>query len=104
MTATKEQIVAEAERRWLEQYKAYGGRLPGVGWSLIDHVIEVTREGWAPPEPVDPDLLAVREVLAREYEKRGWSADARAVLRGKPDGRVDIAAALAAYEAGRAAR
>jgi len=50
MTPTNEQIKAEAERRRLEQYKAYGGRLPDVGGSLIDHVIEVTREGWT-PEP-----------------------------------------------------
>jgi hypothetical protein len=64
MTATNEQIKAEAERRRLKQYKAYGGCLPDVGGSLIDHVIEVTREGWKPPEPVDPDVLAYREWVA----------------------------------------
>lgn len=54
MTATNEQIVVEAQRRFDEN--------PGFeSLSLIHYVIEVTREGWKPPEPVDPDVLAYRE-------------------------------------------
>jgi hypothetical protein len=54
MTATKEQIVAEAERRWENE-------LGEREWSVVDHIIDVIREGWTPPEPVDPDLVAFRE-------------------------------------------
>ena len=103
MTATNEQIKAEAERRRLEQYKAYGGRLPDVGGSLIDHVIEVTREGWTPPEPVDPDLLVVREIAAKQY--KGAEAVVSADIRlGKYDGDAVLICALAAYKAGKAAQ
>ena len=99
MTATNEQIKAEAERRRLKQYKAYGGRLPDVGGSLIDHVIEVTREGWKPPEPVDPDLLAVRRLLAEEYPRL-----AKEMLAGERDHNTHNQRFLAGYKAGRAAR
>lgn len=53
MTATNEQIVAEANRRW----KATGAK--SADYPIF--VIEVVREGWTPPEPVDPDVLAFRE-------------------------------------------
>ena len=96
MTATNEQIKAEAERRRLEQYKAYGGRLPDVGGSLIDHVIEVTREGW---KPVDPDVLAVRKIMAAFYPT--CTPD---FLAGKNDAHADFRVTLAAYKAGKAAR
>ena len=114
MIATKEQIVAEAERR-------READLGEGGWSVVDYVIEVTREGWTPPEPVDPDLLAFREWLkgpfrvlpamtdaylagarmAREQEQERAKflvrfAKARAHLI------LDAAHALAAYKAGRA--
>ena len=51
MTATNEQIMAEAKRRWDAELWPRHKR-------VVDHVIEVTREGWTPPEPVDPDVLA----------------------------------------------
>jgi hypothetical protein len=50
MTATNEQIEDEAHRRFDEN--------PCT--PLAHYIIEVTREGWAPPEPVDPDVLAWR--------------------------------------------
>jgi hypothetical protein len=52
MSATNEQIVAEAERRW--------AREPRDGF-VTDYIIQVVREGWTPPPPVDPDLRAFRE-------------------------------------------
>jgi len=52
MTATNEQIIEEARRR---QNRA------GECELLSHYIIEVTREGWKPPEPVDPDVLAFRE-------------------------------------------
>jgi hypothetical protein len=73
----------------------------------------LAREGWMPPEPVDPDLIAVREIVAREWEK--WalahfpaaapSFDAPEATRsGKCDGDLNFIVALAAYKAGKAAR
>jgi hypothetical protein len=54
MTATNEQIIEEAHRRAAGD-AAWGAR-------PVEHfIIEVTREGWKPPEPVDPDVLAYRE-------------------------------------------
>jgi hypothetical protein len=50
MTATYEQIEDEAHRRFDEN--------PCT--PLAHYIIEVTREGWTPPEPVDPDVLAYR--------------------------------------------
>ena len=63
MSPTNEQIIAEAERRWLEEYKANGGKLSPHSSKEI-HVINIMRENWTPPEPVDPDLLAFREWFA----------------------------------------
>ena len=57
MTPTNEQIIAEANRRRKER---------GMdGLLLADFIIEVMREGWKPPEPVDPDVLAFREFAVR---------------------------------------
>ena len=84
MTPTNEQIIAEANRRRKER---------GMdGLLLADFIIEVMREGWTPPAPVDPDLLAFREWFAhlpgrlnqRVVLAGSWdiSADARAYLAG----------------------
>ena len=74
MTATNDQIVAEANRRGTER-----------GWAgpPVEHyIIEVVREGWTPPEPVDPDVLACREWMISQP----CSPDYReAVLAGKWD-------------------
>ena len=58
MSPTNEQIIAEARRRAAKvgEYESY------------DHfIIEVVRENWTPPEPVDPDLLAFREWAAGQW-------------------------------------
>jgi hypothetical protein len=54
MKATKEQIVAEANRRAVAQ---------GYGAPPVEHfIVDVVCENWTPPEPeVDPDVLAFRE-------------------------------------------
>jgi hypothetical protein len=58
----------------------------------------LAREGWTPPEPVDPDVLAVREVLARSDENE---AARRGYLAGRYDSHNWFQSALAAYKAGR---
>ena len=84
MTPTNEQIIAEANRRRKER---------GMdGLLLADFIIEVMREGWTPPEPVEPDVLAFREWFAhlpgrlnhRSVLAGSWdlSDDARAYLAG----------------------
>lgn len=57
MTPTKEQIIAEANRRRAEH---------GEGAPPVEHfIVDVVCENWTPPEPVvDPDLLAWREWMA----------------------------------------
>ena len=59
MSPTKQQIVAEAERRARE-----GGYMDKTAYLVID----VVRENWTPPEPVlDPDVWAFREWASNEY-------------------------------------
>ena len=51
---------------------------------------------------VDPDLLAVREIVATTNRLDGrnlWAEEAR---RGEHDGHVEMKSALAAYNAGKA--
>jgi hypothetical protein len=60
MTPTNDQIFREAVRR--REAVPIEQRLP-----VQDYVIEVVRENWTPPEPVDPDVLAFREWYAGEW-------------------------------------
>ena len=63
----------------------------------------LAREGYRPPPPVDPDLLAVREISAKQFE--GAEAVVSADIRlGKYDGDAVLICALAAYKAGKAAQ
>jgi hypothetical protein len=73
MTATNEQIIAEARRRWDQDWPPR---------PFENYVIEVTREGWKPPEPVDPDLLAYREWEVGKHGTRDFREE---VLAGKWD-------------------
>lgn len=66
MNPTNEQIIAEAHRRFVEEQRNHDGLTP-EGSSLAVHIIEVLREGWTPPEPVDPDVLAFREWAAGQW-------------------------------------
>jgi hypothetical protein len=67
MTAPNEQIMAEA---WVRYRKANTATAVIGEYKPLDHfVIEVTREGWKPPEPVvDPDVLAFREWV-KSYQR-----------------------------------
>jgi hypothetical protein len=61
----------------------------------------LAREGWMPPEPVDPDVAAVREVVAAEWEAVRDKASAAEIRDGRRDGSHLVRIALAAYKAGR---
>ena len=86
----------EAWRRWNEE-----DGVTDEGHAVI--AARLAREGWMPPPPVDPDLLAVREIVAKVYEQRRWLDLAAAARGGKTDNEVRIQSALAAYKAGREA-
>jgi len=60
----------------------------------------LAREGWKPPEPVDPDLLAFREWVNRHglYDHNVVEADTNA---GKYDSRCEAQAFLAGARMGR---
>jgi hypothetical protein len=129
MTATNEEIIAEAKRRW--------GKAPAIQMPIMeDFIIEVTREGWTPPPPVDPDVELAMTIARSKHSEladvRAVEATAASVLAGIKAGReqeqerakvlVEYAsamvsgffllsdyrerasAALAAYKAGKAAR
>jgi len=75
-------------------------------WRLLEEGRDVAviaarlaREGYRPPEPVDPDLLAVRRLLAEEYPRL-----AKEMLAGERDHNTHNQRFLAGYKAGRAAR
>lgn len=73
MKATKEQIIAEANRRW-------DAELWPRHKSVIDHAIDIMCENWTPPEPVDPDVPAFRDWYA------GYDSNLRpGILTGKWD-------------------
>jgi hypothetical protein len=88
------------EARAKEARRIYGGGMP----SLATIAARLAREGWTPSKPVDPDLLAVREIVAREWEQVGFRGDATKTRSGDNDDRWLVSFALAAYKAGKAAQ
>ena len=85
MKATKEQIVAEANRRAVAQ---------GYGAPPVEHfIVDVVCENWTPPEPVvDPDVLAYREWMITTLETPEYREN---VLAGKWDRSVSAFGYLA---------
>ena len=75
MKATKEQIIAEANRRAAAQ---------GYGAPPVEHfIVDVVCENWTPPEPVvDPDELAFREWWRTEGGCNDGLLPTRAYLAG----------------------
>ena len=91
MNPTNEQIIAEAHRRFVEEQRNHDGLTPESS-SLANHIIEVMRENWTPPEPVvDPDLLAFREWFAHLPGRLGT----RGILAGRWDASDEAKAYLA---------
>jgi hypothetical protein len=80
-------------------------RRRGPGSPLVEDATiaaRLAREGWTPP-PVDPDLLAVREIVAEWWDGMGSGYSAREVRAGRCDMHDLIKVALAAYKAGKEA-
>jgi hypothetical protein len=77
---TYDQVMAEARRR--RQAAGYGVG-PNTGSRPLEYfIIETVREGWTPPEPVDPDVLAFEvwfkgALSARPEFKEPYLAGAR---------------------------
>jgi hypothetical protein len=79
-----------------------GGKPMGLRFrELAQTAARLAREGWTPPPPVDPDVLAVRVVLADQATNR---IARQAYLNGAHDAQTHFQSALAAFKAGRAAR
>ena len=83
----------EAERRWMVASKD-GTQPTSVRLGVV--AARLAREGWTPPEPVDPDLLAFREWGAADSEADGWTRGA-ALHR---QGHFDLSEGAQAYLAG----
>ena len=84
MKATKEQIIAEANRRRAEH---------GEGAPPVEHfIVDVVCENWTPPEPepVNPDILAFREWAAER-----WPVSRSGIEKGGADYRIEAKAYLA---------
>jgi hypothetical protein len=88
MTATYEQIEDEAHRRF--------DKNPST--PLAHYIIEVVREGWKPPEPVDPAVLAYREW---EASRTGTPAFRASVLAGGWDRTPSAICFVAGFRAAR---
>ena len=88
MTATYQQIEDEAHRRFDEN--------PCT--PLAHYIIEVVREGWEPPEPVDPAVLAYREW---EASRTGTPAFRASVLAGGWDRTPSAICFVAGFRAAR---
>jgi len=65
---------------------------------------ELLREGWMPSEPVDPVVLAVREIVTTVAEEDGLTTFATGVRAGQSDKKTTMVSALAAYHAGQSSR
>lgn len=64
----------------------------------------LAREGWTPTPEVDADVLAVREVLAKDAAAAEFPEDAARYMAGKLDGSLQFYCALLAFRAGKEAR
>ena len=60
----------------------------------------LAREGWTPPVTVDPDLIEVREIVARLYDV-SWPERANSIRVGDQDHNVENVSALAGIKRGR---
>jgi hypothetical protein len=89
----------EAWRRWLESRDCSDVALTVDGLREVATIAaRLRRESWTPP-PVDPDLLAVRRLLAEEFPTM-----AAQMLAGERDHITLNQRFLAGYKAGKAAR
>ena len=64
----------EAQRRWMTEEQTGSS-----SWAVA---ARLAREGWVPPEPVDPDVLAYREWEVGKHGTRDFREE---VLAGKWD-------------------
>ncbi len=93
---------ARVVEAWRIYDEAVAQKLPFHA-SVVRTVARLAREGWTPPPPVDPDLLAVREIVAKVFDEKGWHDAAGEARKGQTDKGATLLAALAAYKAGREA-
>lgn len=93
---------ARVVEAWRIYDEAVAQKLPFHA-SVVRTVARLAREGWMPPPPVDPDVLAVRELVAAKYEQNNFPEQAKLARKGAIDDWAVIVMALAAYKAGKEA-
>jgi hypothetical protein len=81
------------EARAREAVRLASGCCPTNVYEVAGHALRLAREGW---EPVDPDLIEAREIVARRVPDR-----AAAVGIGKWDATDSVLLALAGIRRGR---
>ena len=86
-----EATVEEAKRRWLSTPAL---RIHGtLGEDVPFIAARLAREGWTPPKPVDPDLLAFREFASK-------AARSASLAQSYRDGDMDSCASAYLFLAG----
>jgi hypothetical protein len=76
-------------------------RIMEEGQDVAVIAARLAREGYRPPEPVDPDVLVVREIVAKVFDEKGWRDAAGEARKGQTDKGATLLAAFDAYKAGR---
>lgn len=66
--------------------------------SLLGIRVQLEREGWTPPKPVDPDLIEAREACATNRERDGFYPNAAVYRKGEFDSTINIQDALTAIK------
>lgn len=79
----------------------WAGNGAGKGPAII--AARLAREGWTPPPPVDSAVLAVREIVALEWQQFGSRTVANETRSGDHDDKWFVICALNAYKAGKEA-
>ena len=85
---------ARAEEAWNIYNREHSGDVSAIAARL-------SREGWTPPAPVDPDLVEAREIVAQLYDV-SWPERANYIRMGRQDNNVENVSALAGIKRGRA--
>lgn len=92
MTDRDKALIDEAVKRIAKQYFPSQWE---TAKALARVALELERSGWQPP--VNPDVLAVREIIGMAQAAIGGVAAAKAYMDGLHDDSPQFQAALAAY-------
>ena len=77
--------------------------MPGANDQLHDLTVAaaLARTGWKPEPEIDPDLIEVREIVAKRHKNKGRTRFAEATRRGAWDNEAPVQLCLKAIKRGR---